>query len=113
MHRPSGFILDVPVTLSPSIRGATLNEARKIARQFANDMSPTDGFVSVYSQTLPEGVAITAVGFESSDEDTIDKIDDLEGDEDGDISDGFYSTTLTANGPIIDSETYLEDWGAL
>jgi hypothetical protein len=87
MSRPAGFIIDVPVTLSVSVRGASLAEAKQIARIFADGIAPTEAYITGYNagshregNYLPE-VKITDVGFESSLEDECDLLDKLEADD--------------------------------
>lgn len=87
MARPAGFIIDVPVTLSVSVRGTTLKEAQRIAREFADMLAPSEEVVSSYNYTaklegvLPEGVKVTEASFEASREDSPDVLDELEADD--------------------------------
>jgi hypothetical protein len=70
--KPAGFVISVPVTLSVEVRGTTIAEAKRIARQFTNTLSPSDVYCSRYTNTAQcEGViskaaSVTAATLESS-----------------------------------------------
>jgi hypothetical protein len=57
--RKPGFIIDVPVTLRVAVRGATEEEAKQIARDFAEALQPSDHYIGGYCQTAK--VTITEV----------------------------------------------------
>jgi hypothetical protein len=72
--RPHGFIIDVPVTLSVSVRGTTVAEAKRIAREFADTLSPADAYCSGYTDTaqydgfISRAVSVTEATLEFSQE---------------------------------------------
>ncbi len=80
--RPSGFIIDVPVTLSIAVRGEglTVAKAKEIARTFADVIAPTEAFVGGYSGVIEktQNATITEVSLESSREESCEVIDELE-----------------------------------
>lgn len=77
---PKGFIIDVPVTLSVAVRGASLEAAKEIARDFAESLDPSDDFISGYSDEKfgVSGVSITEATLESSPEDSCELLEELE-----------------------------------
>lgn len=83
MPRPEGFIIDVPVTLSVAVRGVPLQEAKRIAREFADSLAPSDEYVAGYNEgdAVPKGASITEVGFESNREDSCEVLEELEADD--------------------------------
>ena len=96
MHRPAGFLIDVPVTLTVAVRGtATLAEAMAIARTFAEQLDPSQAYVDGYSGMLDQGVSITEATLESNPEDACEEMCGLQADEDGDAVQADHSA-LTA-----------------
>lgn len=84
--RPSGFIIDVPVTLTVAIRGNGLTEAKakQIARKLADDLSPTEDYTKGYSDVIAAlnlGVTVTEATLESSREESCEVVDELEADD--------------------------------
>ena len=82
MARAAGFIIDVPITLSVAVRGKTEAEAKKIAREFAECLQPTEFYAIGYCEgaQLPEGT-ITEISLESSMEEQCEVLDELEAEE--------------------------------
>lgn len=83
-HRPAGFIIDVPITLSVAVRGTTRVEAKRIARDFAENISPTEDFIRGYSEASPTlnslGATITEATLESPSDESCEVLDELEAD---------------------------------
>lgn len=81
--RPAGLIIDVPITLSVSVRGAREEIAMKVARDFADSLIPRreDFLRYIADATLPVGVSITDVGMESNPEDGCTVLDELAADD--------------------------------
>lgn len=86
--RESGFIIDVPVTLSVAVRGADEETAKRVAREFASRLEPSQEFVDGYSEEgasnglLPAGVIITEACLESNTEDACEVLDTFDEEED-------------------------------
>jgi hypothetical protein len=87
--RPAGFIIDVPVTLSVAVRGVPLETAKRIAREFADRLSPTGDYCDGYTKGLTErrdapgyaGALITEATLESNREDACEVLEELEPDD--------------------------------
>lgn len=103
--RPKGFIIDVPVTLSVAVRGATLEASKDIARKFADTLNPSQSHIEGYNGEAfsNSGVSITEVTLESSREDSCESLDELEAD-DADEDEGMYP-----GGPNDAGRTYGAD----
>lgn len=81
--RPAGFVIDVPVTLSVHVRGKSWEEAQKIARAFAESLSPSADYIKGYSDAIDAG--ITEATLEATTEESCEALDELEADEETDI----------------------------
>lgn len=75
------YVIDVPVTLSVTVRGTSEEDALNIAQEFACELSPSKQFVEGYSSNLPKGVAITSACLESPSDESPEVLDE-EDDED-------------------------------
>ena len=83
MSRPAGFIIDVPITLTIAVRGASLEQAKQYARDFVATIEASVDLGShMEIAGLPDGVTITEVSVESSREDECEMVDELQADED-------------------------------
>jgi hypothetical protein len=85
-----GFSIDVPVTLTVAVRGTQdVKLAKRIAREFADMLAPSDEYISGYIYTahadgvIPAGVTITEASLESSREESCDVLEELEPEGDG------------------------------
>lgn len=77
MEQPKGYLVDVPVTLTVAVRGATRAESQRIARDFAQNIN-TDFYRENYSANLKEGVSIPEVSLVSSTEESTEILEELE-----------------------------------
>lgn len=77
MEQPKGYLVDVPVTLTVAVRGATRAESQRIARDFAQNIN-TDFYRENYSANLKEGVSIPEVSLVSSTEESTEVLEELE-----------------------------------
>lgn len=111
--RPKGFIIDVPVTLSVAVRGATLEASKKIARTFADTLNPSQSYIDGYNGGAfsNSGVSITEVTLESNREDSCEVLEELEADDvDGDEPGGpdDAGRTFGADGVVSADWNQLE-----
>jgi hypothetical protein len=81
MRKP-GFIIDVPMTLSVAVHGVTEEEAKAIARAFADSLDPSEHFVRGYMDTKREEEKaqydITEVSLCSPSDESCEVLDELE-----------------------------------
>jgi hypothetical protein len=80
--RPKGYVIDVPITLSVAVRGASKENAKEIARAFAISLQPHPeyiaGFNDISTPEIQAGAFVTEVSLESSSEDPCEVLEDLE-----------------------------------
>ena len=77
------LVVDVPVTLSVTVRGATAAQAKQIARQFADALDPSGEFIEGYTSgaNLPQGATIANASLTSPSDESCEILEELEGNE--------------------------------
>jgi len=59
---PSGFIIEVPVTLSVAVRGTTIAESKRLAQDFVASLNPSKMYCTGFTETAQrEGIISKAV----------------------------------------------------